>query len=423
MKKDQCIEARGPEQLKSVLARLMAKVTPKGTDEEAEADARPTAKIPPPAANPPADGTAYFDFDLAEFPLFSFAKRPPRDPRAPLTYSDTIRGKGGHPVARTWTAYPGRLGVGGATAHQLLFDLLQLYAEQGGSGPVIRFGTLRSLFLRRGERNPSKRDYDRMRRDFVVLRGYDFSCTNAYWDSARRAYADMDWRLFGAVHYLKAGPRAGAAERAGGFIELSPTFRAALASRGLFRLGFDATLFHRLPPLAQRVAVYLAKVFTYQAVHRRRVVDLARILPIDTRTSVDARKVLGRATDRLLEAGLPILAAYRAERDCNGTCWAVFRRGKGAARIPAAGISPTVKTQYQVDRIISVVGGESNRRWWAMCVERLGPGPVDRAVGLLQDAMRTGRVENPGGLLTKIIKDLAAEAGLQFPARRTAHWS
>ena len=49
----------------------------------------------------------------------------------------------------------------------------------------------------------------------------------------------MDWRLFGAVYYFKATP-AGVAEEPHGYIELSPTFRAALQSRGLFRLGFDA---------------------------------------------------------------------------------------------------------------------------------------------------------------------------------------
>ncbi len=406
------------EPVGAVLARLMAKVKPtiareklNGTDDIGS----PAFEVVASDRTAPG-GVACFDFDLAEFPLFSFAKRP-RNPNAPLTYADTIRGRDGRPVARTWTAYPGRLGVGGATAHELLFDLLQLYAEQGGRAPVIHFGTLRSLFLRRGERNPSKKDYDRMRRDFAVLRGYDFSCKNAFWDSARRAYVDMDWRLFGAVYYFKAD-EAGGNEQPHGFIELSPTFRAALQARGLFRLGFGGELFHRLPPLAQRLAVYLAKMFTYQSVHRRRVADLARALPIDTRSPADARKVLGRAVDRLLDACLPILAGHRSGRDRDGMWWAVFRRGEGMARIPAAGSRQAGQTHYQVERIVAAVGGDAGRRWWTLCVERLGPGPIDRAIGLLREAQRAGPVNNPGGLLTKIIKDLAAEVGVRMTARR-----
>jgi hypothetical protein len=255
-----------------------------------------------------------------------------------------------------------------------------------------------------------------MRRDFVVLRGYDFSCKNAYWDARRRAYVDMDWRLFGVVRYFKTSPNEGADERPHGQIELSPTLQAALQARGLFRLGFEGELFHRLPPLAQRLAVYLAKMFTYQAVHRRRVTDLARLLPVETRSPADARKVLGRAVDRLLDAGLPILAGHLAERDREGTWWAVFRRGAGTARIPATGARPAGQTHYQVERIVAALDGEAGRRWWTRCVEWLGPGPVDRALGLLREAQRAGPVENPGELLTKIFKDLAAEAGVRLTA-------
>jgi hypothetical protein len=394
----------------------MSKVqTVPAKDERGDAsdDARPGFR--------PPDGLACYDFDLAEFPLFSFGRRPPRDPLAPLTYADTIRGKDGRPVKRTWTAYPGRLGVGGATAHALLFDLLQLYAEQGGRGSRIHFGTLRSLFLRRGERNPSKKDYDRLRRDFAVLRGYDFSCRNAYWDSARRAYVDMDWRLFGAVYYFKAGP-ADADDQPHGFVELSPTFRAALRGRGLFRLGFDAALFHRLPPLAGRLAVYLAKVFTYQTVHRRRVADLAKALPTEAASLADARKVLARAARRLEAAGAGLLAGFRIEPGAGGEWWAVFHRGSANPRIPPrrrAGAEPLPgPLAAQVERIVEAVGGGDDRAWWAQCVRRLGAGPVDRALGQLQETCRAAQVRNPGGLLTKIMKDIAAEAGVLLRTRR-----
>jgi hypothetical protein len=60
------------------------------------------------------------------------------------------------------------------------------------------------------------------------------------------------------------------------------------------------------------------------------------------------------------------------------------------------------------------VGGDAGRRWWTRCVERLGSGPVDRALGLLREVERAGPVKNPGGLLTKILKDLAADTGVRL---------
>ena len=40
-------------------------------------------------------------------------------------------GRDGEPVAREWKAYPGPFGFGGPSTQVLLYDLLQLYAEQG----------------------------------------------------------------------------------------------------------------------------------------------------------------------------------------------------------------------------------------------------------------------------------------------------
>ncbi len=147
-----------------------------------------------------------YDFDLAEFPLFRLYKNDLQnhDIREPLVYSDTIKGKDGELVPRRWEAYASRHGFGGASTQVLLYDLLQLYVEQGLENETIRFGTIHALFQRRGNRNPSKRDYERMVRDFEILEGYSFKCTNAFWDATTKSYIDMTWRLFDNVVFFKA---------------------------------------------------------------------------------------------------------------------------------------------------------------------------------------------------------------------------
>ena len=113
-----------------------------------------------------------------------------------------------------------------------------------------------------------------------VLRGYDFHCKNAFWDGTRKAYVDMNWRLFGAVFYFRPSPDDAEQELPLGFIEVSPVLQQVAKTRGFFSLGFGRQLFYHLKPLEQRLAVYLAKKFVSQKLHRRFVDDLAHSLPV-----------------------------------------------------------------------------------------------------------------------------------------------
>ncbi len=403
---------RAPEHLAAILARLTARCAPTGAGPE------PSDKPARPETTPEATSLGgHYDFDLAEFPLFRLGKvGPARSNRSPLTYTDRIVGRDGAAVNRSWTVYPGPFGFGGQSTQVLLFDLLQLYAEQGARGSQIQFGTLRSLFLRRGRRNPSKRDYDRLRRDLDVLRGYDIHCRNAFWDSTRQAYVDMNWRLFGSVFYLKSGPSRDPTEHPFGFIEVSSVLRAAARTRGLFILGFDRHQFYRLRPLEQRLALYLSKQFTSQQLHRRFVADLARVLPVDAAREREVRAGILAAAEGLRAKGIGILRSCRLMKSSSGTWVAEFRRGAVPARPyrtprPASeSLAPNVAVW--VDRIADAVGCDDDRAWWIQCVVRLGPGAVDRGLGQLKEVRRSKRVGNPGGLLTKIFTDIAAEQRL-----------
>ena len=70
------------------------------------------------------------------------------------------------------------------------------------------------------------------------------------------------------------------------------------------------------------------------------------------------------------------------------------------------------ETQGLVERIAEQVGGHDDLLWWAQCAERLGRGGVDRGAGPAEGGDRTRRRPQPGGLLTKIFKDIAAERGV-----------
>jgi len=379
--------------------------------------------IPDDETDEPESGTrteeagGRYDFDLAEFPLFSLYKnRRSTRGREPLTYTDSIRGRDGEPVERTWKAYPGPFGFGGATTQILLYDLLQMYCEQGASGSQIEFGTVRSLLMRRGERNPSKSDYERVRRDIDILRGYDFHATNAFYHRERKAYVDMKWRMFGSVFYFKPSSDDADQELPFGFIEVSPVLQQIAKSRGFFSIGFKNELFHALKPMEQRLAVYLAKKFTSQKLHRRFVTDLVCALPIETATEIDARKAIKRTANGLLEAKVPILESFRFEKSVNGQWLAVFQRKQaprqGANTYQQAGRELASGLRDQIERIVEAVGGGEDRAWWTQCVKRLGAGAVDRGLGLLKEARQHQEIKNPGGMLTWLFQKIADEYGV-----------
>ena len=400
--------------LTDLLGPTLAKASPQPLARETEPKRHSTKKVDSPV-NKITEG--HYDLDLAEFPLFHFhTTRVGKADPTPLRYQDTIKGANGQPVVREWIVHPGPLGFGGPSSQALLYDLLQLYIEQGAQSSQIQFGTLRSLFLRRGQRNPSARDYDRIRRDLDILRGYDIHCRNAFWDWQRRAYVSMKWRLFGSVFYFREGSAETSIELPFGFIEVSPVLRQVARTRGFFTLGFGHKVFHELKPLEQRLALYLAKKFTSQKIHCRFVEDLSRALPLESARPRDNLANLKRAAQGLLDKKLPILASFSLKPAKDRRMVAVFHRGQVPTqlfRIPpstASSLAPSVAEL--VNRIILVTGNSADRFWWTQCATRLGSGSVDRALGQLKEAIHLQKVRSPGALLTKIFKDIAKDTGV-----------
>lgn len=362
------------------------------------------------------ENNSYFDVDLAEFPIFSLSSKPSDTRKSPMLYSDEIQSVGGKSIVRTWTVYAGPLGFGGPTCQELLFDLLQIYSEQGCQGSKIHFGTLRSLLMRRGTRHPSSDDYERVKRDITILRGLDFHCKNACWSPKRKAYVDAEWRLFGAVVYSKTTPEELDPDMTEGYIEVSPTFEKMIRSRGFFATSLPSKLFHSLSSMEQRVALYLTKKFLFQGTHKRYFDDLARALPIEAKCPRDGRKILNRAMDRMKKRKLPFLKDYSLKANVEGRYVATFQRGevpKERFTFPKGAdskIGPDLT--HQVERIVDAVGSDKDRFWWTQCAKRLGPNSIERGLGQFKESTRIHKIKNPGGLLSKIFMDIAQERGI-----------
>lgn len=414
-----------PERIGTILAALRDAELPEFIPRAPHTDPRPASAPPPreaarkrPRGAPIArEGECVFDLDLAEFPLFRFsASARHRRSLEPLTYSDTITARDGSRVRREWTAVPGPAGVGGPSTQLLLFDLIQMYAEQEGGRETIRYGTMRSILTRRGLEHPCCRDYARLRRDLEILRGYEIRCSNACWDSEAGRYGDRTWRLLPETAKFAQG-RAGSS----GGIDAGEELRRIVSTRGFFPLGFGRDAFYRLRPLEQRLAIYLARKFRFQSLHRRHVEDLARALPIEASRPRDVRACLARTTRGLLASDVHVLRNFRFACPRSGRWIAEFHRAVDAISVAPRRDDPRDafdrddrQFEFHLTRIAQATGSSRDRAWWLRCLRRLGPGPMDRALGQLREACVFGRVRNRGGLLTKILKDIAEEAGIEL---------
>lgn len=359
-----------------------------------------------------------YDLDLAEFPLFRLYKNELKkhDILKPLVYTDTIKGKDGEPVTRNWEVSVGRHGFGGSSTQVLLYDLLQLYVEQGLESDTIRFGTIHALFQRRGDRNPSKRDYDRMIRDFEILEDYKFKCTNAFWDKATKSYVDMSWRLFQNVVFFKAKHNSSQAQMPFGFVRVSNTLKEIAQTRGFFALGFDNRLFYQLKPLEQRLAVHLAKRFRSQEMYVRYVDDLAKALPIEAKRSNNVRAILSQAAKGLLEKKLPILQSFKIEKAGRGGEWLAYFYRKEAPKDTIAvrrnSFDPDI--EFLTEQLVEISGEPGSKNWWLKCARSLGRDGIFRAIGQFKETEGLVDVRSRGAMLTKILKDVAEQQEIKI---------
>jgi hypothetical protein len=275
---------------------------------------------------------------------------------------------------------------------------------------------MRSILTRRGLEHPCSRDYARLRRDLEILRGYEIRCSNACWDSETGRYVDRTWRLLPeTAEFAQCRPGSS------GELDAGEELRRIISTRGFFPLGFGREAFYCLRPLEQRLAIYLARKFRFQSLHRRYVEDLARALPIEAGRPRDVRACLTRTARGLLSSDVSVLSDFHFTCPRSGRWIAEFHRAVDAVAVPPWRDDPRDafdrderQFEYHLARIAQATGSSRDRAWWLRCLRRLGPGPVERALGQLREACQSGRVRNRGALLTKILKDLAAEAGVSL---------
>lgn len=133
------------------------------------------------------------EMNLAEFPFALLANRVPDDVNT-LKFEDTVEGKDGKLVRRTWTVTGGdHFGLPVAGDEQVYVALMEVTREQGFDQRTISI-TRYDMIKRLGW--PDKGDsYKRLRAALDRLLSVTIKSEKAFWDKAKQRYVDVGFHI------------------------------------------------------------------------------------------------------------------------------------------------------------------------------------------------------------------------------------
>ncbi len=133
------------------------------------------------------------EMNLAEFPFALLSDRQP-DGLNTLEFSDSIRGKDGQPVERSWVVTGGEdFGLPVASDEQVYVALMEITRSQGYATRVIHL-TRYELIKRLGW--PDKGgSYTRLKAALDRLLGVTITAQQAFWDKAQQSYVDVGFHI------------------------------------------------------------------------------------------------------------------------------------------------------------------------------------------------------------------------------------
>lgn len=336
-----------------------------------------------------------------------------------------IKGKNGEPVTRKWTLFKDPIyGFPNESTFATLYEIIQIWNEQGFQSPEINFGSFANLISRKGHKGrPGRREYDRIKKDLSCLRGVRIKAENAFWDSTRNQYVDKDFGLFNEVTTYKDSPNS--RKRSETIIEASKTFFNSIRNNNLFVTGLASEYFHALPPLAQRLAVYLSKIFKFQSVHKRNVLEFAQQLPIHAKLYKHKKLTLVRACKTVKESPLGILEDFDFEpismRPKNE--FIVLFSGKPKKRLNGSGKphSKYPKREEELDLlvkdILAVCNDPHSTGFYRKVAYYMPKDDIYRAISEVKEILTHSSDVKAGALFTSRIKSFADQRGITVFSR------
>lgn len=360
-----------------------------------------------------------YEMNLAEFPLSLLSKRRPKIFET-IEYKDTITGSDGEPVDRIWRVKPSHdHGFGSLYLTSILFEIFQLWKEQGFSSRNIQFGSVYNLVQRLGVSTTDTLAYDRIRGDLSALVEITIEARNAFWDNEKKAYVTKIFHLFDSATLYHKHEKSPLQEILPfSYITASETLMQSVAANAIITLrGVEREWFHSLAPTQKRLALYLSKMLYKSGEHRRDVEKLAQQLPINAKTYKHTKYLLGRACDGLIKKQFPYLAEYRFEPSRRVRRENIIFVRKGTLPPPTNPEDEEVRAMYNllVEDIIAVTGATDRREFYARAVRALPKENILSCLSLTNAAKQQHEIKKtPDRYFTGLILEYATQHGIHI---------
>jgi hypothetical protein len=361
-----------------------------------------------------------FEINIAEFPIayLNRGQLPDGVSKTKYQYQDVIKGRNGEPVERTWTIEAHateetknelgikesvNLGFGGPATLELIYELFQLWKEQGFKEPKIHIGTFYNLLKRLGW-GTGNTQYKQLKKILRCIHGLHIKGESCFYIPEIDRYLQVDMYPFPSMHtYTRKEKEVNPDDYI--YINVDENFFNAIKMNSVYYIPFDRFYFKKLKPMEQKVALMLSKIFSpYRKKKRfewrRNIFEISNQIPILSEEPKRIRQQLKRVCDGLIEKNFPFLSSFKIE----GEVITFYNNIQTSINLIPEEASSTRKDYDTVEWLITeqlkICGDEHSRAFYSLVARYV---PVDMIYEALSEAKQEGKVKRK--LYTKIIME------------------
>jgi hypothetical protein len=289
---------------------------------EIETDATHEEEVDAYFLTAPKSKNSVFEVNLAEFPIVMLSKTVGL--KTKHEYSDTIVGRNGQNVKRKWTIEAeakddkgNYIGFGGPKSLQVIYEIFQIWNEQGFKSEKIYIGTY-FQFLKRLGWGTSVRDYQRLKETLNCIHGLHIIGENCFYLKNTDEYANMKMYLFPSMGSLTKDEK-GDHPDARFYITASTELFQTVKNNNTFYFAIDRDYFKTLTPMEQKLSLIISKYFSVykkpKYMWTRNIFDLANQIPILSKDARSIRQQLKTVCEGLIEKKFKYLSKYQIKNN------------------------------------------------------------------------------------------------------------
>ena len=368
-----------------------------------------------------------YDYTLAEFPFCLLQPNlkiiQTEDGESYYEYKDVIKGEGGKPIPRTWRIYGDpEAGFGGRTTLGTIYEIFQVWREQGFESRDIKYGTINRLIERKKGVKGTRNTYKATVRDLLFMAGAQYDAINAFYDVNKGAYVTIRrFKFFDFLAHYEKTPKQSQQPLPFNFIRASEILHKAVLS-GTLSLDFDKKKFHKLTPLEQRLALWGSKIARSQTFIKRDFKTFTKQMTITAKDKHKIRQQFRKAVEGMNKKGVNIFNKVEFKKSSDRSRDNIIFHTSDNLPLPfqtknlksGSSSKPDYEIEGMVAEIMDVCGDEKSRQFYRKVAHRINRQDIFTALSEVKEEHHRGAANNKGAVFTIKIKRKAKEQGIDL---------